>query len=137
MMYHKKSSSESQTAGNKSFLKDKIKIFYFMPGYKKKNSKFSIYIKAKYTIINKTYAIDTEGQEKHVVNIILDQVITKDDFNNIINTIIEYHNDENIIFFYKSGKEEPNKKYTFSNIVKVRNKQAMNEDPFRSDSDDN
>lgn len=118
------------------FLKKEVKIFYFMSGYPLKDPIFNKYIKSKYSVIDKTFSITINGQDKHAVNIILKELIEKEDFNNIINSIIEYHKDENIIFFYKSGKEEANKKYTFSNIIKVKNKQAINEDTFRSDSED-
>jgi hypothetical protein len=126
---------------NTNILKQKqvnTKIFFYLSTIYEYNNDFNDYIIKKYPFIINTEITHTKSNENGI-SIRINSILTIIVFNNIINDIITYYkNDPNIIFFYKTGKEntkETGKYYTFSNIIKVKNYQSIQSDIFLSDSD--
>mgnify|MGYP003646244280 CR=1 FL=1 len=119
------------------------KIFYYLKNNKhhpsigntraiKKN------LKAKHGIIKNVFVYMTDtATEEHITHVILQDEITKEVFDVLVNIIKEVYDDDDILFYYKSGKEPKSgaKKYTYSNLDFKRLTQP-DEDEFRSDSDD-
>lgn len=81
----------------------------------KYNQNFNNQIINKFSLIN-TAEITHPKKENVGITLSLNGLLTEEYFNNITNHIIKYFNDDSIILKYRSGRENEDIKYTFSNI---------------------
>lgn len=105
------------------------KIFILRPYKGQNDPDFKKYMQKEYSVIRTVFKLDMTEDNKHTVNIVLEQrAIPKEHFDLIINTVLTYYKDESMSFYYKSELEEKGKKYTFTNNAKTKDIQYMNED---------